>query len=83
MLVFTLMCYKWLAKPKMLSSRTPFEEHTYMSQTAGHSLWDLGYSWKALKYDLYASNRGDAFCCPVSAKDFSDIQLTQNCQFKV
>jgi hypothetical protein len=26
----------------MLSYKTSSEEYTYMSQTAGHSLWDLG-----------------------------------------
>ena len=30
-------------KDEMLSYRTSFEKYTYMSQTAGHSLWDLGY----------------------------------------
>jgi hypothetical protein len=29
-------------KDEMLSYRTSLEEYTYMSQTAGHSLWGLG-----------------------------------------
>jgi hypothetical protein len=29
-------------KGEMFSYRTSSEEYTYMSQTAGHSLWDLG-----------------------------------------
>ena len=27
---------------EMLAYKISFEENTYMSQTAGHSLWDLG-----------------------------------------
>jgi len=27
---------------EMLAYRTSFEEYTYMNQTAGHSLWNLG-----------------------------------------
>ena len=30
-------------KDEILSYRTSFEKYTYMSQTTGHSLWDLGY----------------------------------------
>jgi hypothetical protein len=29
-------------KGEMLSYRTSSEEYTYMSQTVGHNLWDLG-----------------------------------------
>ena len=48
-----------------------------------YEIWVISkYSWKALEYDLYASNRGDAFCSQVLAKDFSNIHLTQNWQFK-
>jgi hypothetical protein len=35
---FTLICSKWLVEVKMLSYRTSFEERTYMSSTASHSI---------------------------------------------
>jgi hypothetical protein len=39
---FYLNVFQESYKGEMLSFRTSFEEYTYMSQTAGHSLWDLG-----------------------------------------
>ena len=35
---YTLMCSEWLIQAEMLSYRTSYEEYTYMSPTASHSL---------------------------------------------
>jgi hypothetical protein len=39
---FYLNVFQESYKDEMLSYRTSSEKYTYMSQTAGHNLWDLG-----------------------------------------
>lgn len=71
--IYTLMWFECLIKAKMFY-RISFENQTYMSSIACHSLWDWiisNHSWKGMEYD-----RG-CFCGLVLVKGFDKLVCTK------
>jgi hypothetical protein len=71
--IYTLMWFECIIKAKMFY-QISFENQTYMSSIACHSLWDWiisKHSWKGMEYDW------ERFCDLVLVKGFGKLVCTE------